>query len=188
MFKYHPFLLAAALGVLVAVQGCQLPRPSLFEHSETGTTGEGRTVAIVIEAPQTQTAAQVETFVHKRINAIRKQNGAGALKRNGRLDAVARAYSRQMAEGNFFSHTSPDGTSVADRVRRAGVLYMVVGENLAKIGGSNRPAQIAVEGWMKSPGHRENILRKVFSESGVGAWRQGRLVYITQVFLRPVGF
>jgi uncharacterized protein YkwD len=106
------------------------------------------------------------------------------LKPNDRLAAVARRYSRQMAEKNFFSHTSTDGSTLVDRVRRGQIFYHVVGENLFKGTNIPQPAQNAVEGWLNSPGHRENILRPVFAETGIGVWKQKNTYYITQLFLR----
>ncbi len=137
------------------------------------------------DQPQTATLGEMEQLIHTEINKIRVKNGLKPLKDNAKLDRVARNYSRTMADKNFFSHNGPGGDTVADRVRSVGVFYRVVGENLAKLTRAPRPAQLAVEGWMKSPGHRENILRPVFTESGIGAWKVGNTVYFTQVFLTP---
>ncbi|WP_051382562.1 CAP domain-containing protein [Gloeobacter kilaueensis] len=136
------------------------------------------------DTPQSPALGRMESQVLQDINAIRVRNKLQPLRENPKLAQVARRYSRLMAEQKFFSHYDSNGKSVADRVRSAGVFYLVVGENLALIGGSPRPAPLAVAGWMKSPGHRENILRPVFEETGVGIWQRGRTVYFTQVFLK----
>jgi uncharacterized protein YkwD len=74
-----------------------------------------------------------------------------------------------MASRDYFSHFSPEGTTPVDRNRDAGYpsfwwgLY--VGENLAK--GFDSP-EAAMEGWMASQGHRENLLRPDWEEIGVG--------------------
>jgi uncharacterized protein YkwD len=91
-----------------------------------------------------------------------------------------------MAEKDFFAHVSPAGENVADRVREAGHPYVLVGENLAMMTNAPQPAQIAVQGWMESPGHRENILRRGFTETGVGVCREGRTYYFTQIFMHPL--
>jgi uncharacterized protein YkwD len=95
-----------------------------------------------------------------------------------------------MAEKKFFSHTGADGSTLADRVRAGGISYWVVGENLYTSTNIPRPVPSAIEGWMNSPGHRENILRSVYAETGVGVWRIGNTYYITQLFLRrsPLGW
>jgi uncharacterized protein YkwD len=134
---------------------------------------------------QSPTAAEMEAAVLQRINAIRQQQDLKPLKNNERLAQVARNYSQQMARDDFFSHTGSDGSTPAKRVRAGGINYSVVGENLFKSTNAPQPVPLAVKGWMESPGHRENILRPVFTETGIGVWRDGNTYYITQLFLRP---
>jgi uncharacterized protein YkwD len=128
----------------------------------------------------------MEELVYVRINEIREQEGLKPLQPNERLAQVARNYSRRMAEENFFSHVAPAGDGPAQRVRGAGITYWVVGENLFQGTNLPRPAPMAVQGWMNSPGHRENILRPVYTETGIGVWREGNTYYFTQLFLRPL--
>ncbi|MBD2250828.1 CAP domain-containing protein [Nostoc parmelioides] len=139
---------------------------------------------------ESATTAQIETAIRQGINQVRQRNGLQPLQNNVKLAQVARNYSRQMAQKNFFSHTGADGSTPADRVRAGGISYWVVGENLYTSTNIPRPVPSAIEGWMKSPGHRENILRPVFAETGVGVWRVGNTYYITQLFLRrsPLGW
>lgn len=134
--------------------------------------------------PQSATTVQIETEIHRQINQVRQQDGLIQLKHNDRLAAVARRYSQQMAKENFFSHVDPNGTTPGDRVRTERIFYFAVGENLFKGTNVAKPAPSAVAGWLKSPGHRENILRPIYAETGVGVWRQGNTYYITQLFLR----
>lgn len=56
-------------------------------------------------------------------------------------------------------------------------------ENVAYGGRSLSPRQV-VSMWMKSPGHRANILRPKFKRLGVDTWRSARTgrVYVGQVF------
>lgn len=133
---------------------------------------------------QSATTGRIETAIYQQINQVRQQDGLTGLKHNERLAAVARQYSQKMAEKDFFSHTSPDGTTPADRVRAGRIAYYMMGENLFRGKNIVSPAPIAVEGWLKSPGHRENILRPVFAETGVGVWKKNETYYITQLFLR----
>ncbi|GAB1541049.1 CAP domain-containing protein [Scytonema sp. NUACC21] len=133
---------------------------------------------------QTPATADIEAAVRQDINKQRVKHGLKPLKNNERLAQVARRYSRYMAEKNFFSHTGADGSTLSQRVRVSKISYWVVGENLFKSTNIPQPVPVAVEGWMKSPGHRENILRSVFQETGVGVWKIGKTYYITQLFLR----
>jgi uncharacterized protein YkwD len=126
----------------------------------------------------------MEAAVRQGINEIREQKGLNALDNNEKLAQVARNYSRQMARDNFFSHTGSDGSTLETRVHAGRIFYWVVGENLFKSTNISEPVPVAVQGWMKSPGHRENILRPVFAETGVGVWKTGNTYYITQLFMR----
>ncbi|HYE89926.1 MAG TPA: CAP domain-containing protein [Terriglobales bacterium] len=128
--------------------------------------------------------APLERAVLDEVNAARRAEGRGPLAADPRLTDTARAYSCAMAREGFFDHTAPDGQTMGDRVRKAGLRYSVVGENIAKIE-SRDPAARAVAGWLKSPGHRENIMEPRFTHTGVGACRAGRAVYFTQIFARP---
>lgn len=173
---------SGCIALIVATTGCQQIRerfpdlPTLERFSPPP--------SIPPTPVQSATTAQIETTIYQQINQVRQQDGLTKLKNNDRLAAVARRYSQQMAEQNFFSHTSPDGTTPADRVRAGRIFYYVVGENLFKGTNVATPASAAVKGWLQSPGHRENILRPVFAETGVGVWKKDNTYYITQLFLR----
>jgi uncharacterized protein YkwD len=71
-----------------------------------------------------------------------------------------------MGRGNFLSHTDPDGSTCAARNSAAGYRnWCLLAENLAA--GYEKPRNV-VQGWMKSPGHRANILSPDLREIGVG--------------------
>jgi uncharacterized protein YkwD len=84
------------------------------------------------------------------------------------LADVARGHSREMMQKDYFSHTSPTAarSSVSDRYQLkykrtprlvAENIYMLQGPPMFKL--TERDFRRAHEGWMKSPGHRANILR-----------------------------
>jgi uncharacterized protein YkwD len=133
---------------------------------------------------QSPKIADIEVAVRQGINQVRQKNGLQPLKNNEKLAQVARNYSRQMAQKNFFSHTGADGSTLPDRVRAGRISYWMVGENLFTSENVPQPVPAAIKGWMNSPGHRENILRSEFRETGVGVWRVKNKYYITQLFLR----
>lgn len=59
-----------------------------------------------------------------------------------------------------------------------------IGENIAYNRGYANPLEFAVEGWMKSPAHRDNILNNRWQESGIGiAILADGTYFFTQVFL-----
>jgi len=120
------------------------------------------------------------------MNQIRKKRGVRPLRPSGLLGEVARAHSRDMIVGNFFSHTHPEGSGPRERLERAGYAWRAFGENIGC--GQDSPEKI-LDTWMNSPGHRETILNPLYSEVGVGLVRGGECrIYWTAEFARPRGW
>jgi uncharacterized protein YkwD len=85
-------------------------------------------------------------------NAQRSKNGLPALKHDTKLSGVAQKKSVDMAQNNYFSHTSPTYGSPFDMMRDMGVSYKSAGENML----DNVPTRGRYP-WMNSEGHRKNI-------------------------------
>lgn len=122
---------------------------------------------------------QSEQQMLAQVNEERAKTGAKALEFDGRLVEVARAHSRDMFERGYFSHFSPEGKDVGDRLENTSIYYTFAGENLALAPNVDR----AHTGLMNSSGHRRNILDPAFSKVGIGVIDGG--VYgkmFTQVF------
>lgn len=98
------------------------------------------------------------------VNAERAKAGCDAVAGNAALDRAAADYAALMARTGTFSHTGPDGSSFADRVRAAGY-DDPGGENIAQ---GQTSADEVMDDWMNSPGHRRNILDCSFRTLGVG--------------------
>lgn len=128
-------------------------------------------------------AAHVEVSVVARVNEIRRTHGVEPLRVDTALTALAREQSCRMARDESFGHDT--GGTFRDRVRAAGIPYRAIGENLAKIMTDTEPVERAIGGWMKSEGHRANVVSREFSTTGVGVCRHGRAYYFTQIFMRP---
>ncbi|WP_143101742.1 CAP domain-containing protein [Amycolatopsis marina] len=110
------------------------------------------------------------------VNYVRQRAGCDSLRTDGRLTAAAQGHSDDMSARGYFSHTSPEGTSFADRARAAG--HPSPGaENIAR--GLSEPEDV-MRMWMESPGHRQNILNCELETIGVGVTTRGW--YWTQVF------
>ncbi|MFW6113481.1 MAG: CAP domain-containing protein [Actinomycetota bacterium] len=149
-------------------------------------------------------------MIHDLINEERTTKGLDALRWDEALSHIAAAHSRDMAERGYFDHVSPEGKDFSDRYREHGYTrntqigrqVYVGGENLFQnnviesyaynqntqeimeyeFKGLEELARSTVEGWMESPGHRENILTP-FSREGIGIYvtDEGE-VYITENF------
>jgi uncharacterized protein YkwD len=98
------------------------------------------------------------------INKERKSRGLTELIPDESLRFVALEHAKDMAERGYFSHFTPEGLSPFDRMERAGISYNFAGENLALA----PDVRIAMDGLMKSPGHRANILSRNFGRVGIG--------------------
>ena len=119
------------------------------------------------------------------VNEERRERGQQPLRWDADAARVAREHSENMARRGFFSHTSPDGADYVRRAAAGGVTgWRALAENIAYNQGFDDPAAFAVERWMLSSKHRENILRQVFTHAGIGVARaaDGR-VFFTQVFV-----
>ncbi|MCX5380723.1 sigma-70 family RNA polymerase sigma factor [Streptomyces sp. NBC_00091] len=98
-------------------------------------------------------------------NSERAAAGCGPLKEDAQLRGAAQGHSDDMARRDFFSHTNPDGADPGARTTAAGYRWSTYGENIAK---GQQTAQDVMDSWMKSPGHRANILNCSFKDIGVG--------------------
>ncbi|KIZ16553.1 CAP domain-containing protein [Streptomyces natalensis] len=116
------------------------------------------------------------------VNAERARKGCSPLAVDARLQAAAQRHSDDMATRNYYDHTSPDGVGPGDRITSAGYRWSAYGENIFK---GPQDARTAMAGWMKSPGHRENILNCAFTQIGVGVNSASNGPWWTQDFAAP---
>lgn len=98
-------------------------------------------------------------------NAQRSGNGVASLRLNSQLNQAAQAKADDMADRNYWSHTTPEGKEPWWFIDTAGYPYSTVGENLA-YGFSSSSTTVA--GWMNSPGHKANLLNITFQDVGFG--------------------
>jgi len=128
----------------------------------------------------------LERKVEEGINGVRTSRGRTPLEVSEPLRRIARAHSEDMARRRYFDHVSPDGAGPADRVRARGLAYRRVSENIAMNRGEDDPVRSAVEGWVASPGHLENLLDAEVRSTGVGiAVDEDGALYFTQLFFDP---
>ncbi|MBT2456297.1 CAP domain-containing protein [Streptomyces sp. ISL-86] len=99
------------------------------------------------------------------VNQERAAAGCPALTLNAKLTKAAQDHSADMAAHGTMSHTGSDGSDAGQRITRAGYTWSSYGENVAY---GYSTAEKVMEGWMNSPGHRQNILNCSFKEIGIG--------------------
>ena len=152
----------------------------------------------------------LERQVHQLTNQYRIENGLRSLSWDDKLSNIARGHSQDMALRNYFSHETPEGLDPTGRATTQGykcekivgnLIYSGIAENIFQnnlydtvwyTGGiptsydwnsQNEIAQTTVDGWMDSPGHRQNFLTTTFDREGIGVKiSSDDKVYITQNF------
>ncbi|HEX7180981.1 MAG TPA: CAP domain-containing protein [Thermoanaerobaculia bacterium] len=108
---------------------------------------------------------QVRARMLAAVNAVRKRAGLRLLKADPELDRAAQAHAEDMLRRSYFDHESPSGTTVRERSRSAGYDWRTIGENIAE---GQLSVDEVMDTWMRSPGHRKNILNPDFRELGLG--------------------
>jgi uncharacterized protein YkwD len=106
------------------------------------------------------------------LNHQRSRHRLPRLREDRALSRAALRHSRAMVAAQYLEHVGPDGSTPHQRIVAAG--YRIgagggsTGENLAS--GEERAATpaVIVDGWMRSAGHRRNILEARFLEIGIG--------------------
>jgi len=118
------------------------------------------TTQVLSYASRMQTQALLSDTNNERVQAQ-----VPALTENAQLDQAAQAKAKDMATRDYWSHDTPDGNPPWVFVTSQNYTYQKLGENLAA-GFDNE--QAAINGWMGSPHHKENLLDANFSQVGFG--------------------
>jgi uncharacterized protein YkwD len=126
--------------------------------------------------------ATLEESVHQQVNQYRQSRNLPPLKLDARISQQARVHSQAMASGKVpFSHNGFEGRVKA--IAKS-IPYRKAGENVAYNMGYSNPGEQAVEGWIKSPGHRQNM-EGDFDLTGVGITKNAKgEYYFTQIFIK----
>ncbi len=152
---------------------------------------------------------ELELKIHELINNERQKNGISSLQYDYELADIARAHSQDMDYRNFFDHVNPDGDGPTERAIKAGYnvhkelgggwysdgiaenihmgwLYSQITYGITTTYDWYTQDEIAyncVNGWMNSPGHRQNILTSSYDKEGIGvSISSNYAVYVTQDF------
>lgn len=134
------------------------------QHSDADTIQQGN------DSARTGTVSALETEVLNLVNQERQKAGLQPLKMSDKLVSLAEMKAQDMAQKNYFSHTSPTYGTPFEMLQRYGVSYRSAGENIAA---GQTTAQSVMNDWMNSSGHRANILNSSFTEIGVGYYAGG---------------
>lgn len=140
-------------------------------------------VAVVDVSCGLNGAAGIQAEVLQRVNAVRAAGAVcggtpfaatSALVWNSALLQAASGHSNDMAQKNYFSHTSLDGRTADQRVTAAGYTWSNFGENIAA--GQTSVEQV-INGWISSPGHCQNLMNPNFRDVAVACVRNNAADY-----------
>jgi uncharacterized protein YkwD len=122
------------------------------------------------QLPVLSTVASAKSATLCLLNAQRAANGIAPLRSEPTLEAAATNYAQSMIEQRFFGHVSPSGQTLDDRLASYadGTVSSTIGENLAWGQNVLGTPVTTVNAWMRSQGHRDNILSADFDEIGIG--------------------
>lgn len=172
-----PFLLGAAIAG-IAIAGSPVEVNARTVYSVTSTTSR--------KAPQnpaqpSESLDAIEQSIFRQINEYRVSRGLPKLTWNEDIARQARLHSQNMASKAIpFGHANFD-----DRAKdlKKSVGYQLVAENVAYM--TNRPnlANVAVQTWINSAKHRDNI-EGSYNLTGIGVSRSATgEVYFTEIFV-----
>lgn len=118
----------------------------------------------------------------KYVNRERKSADLKPLKLNKKLNSIAVIKAKDMAAEKKLSHTSRKFGTTFNLLKKKGIKFGAAAENIAR--GHNTP-EFVMERWMKSSGHRKNILGREYDEIGIGraADNEGKLYWV-QIFTK----
>jgi uncharacterized protein YkwD len=144
--------------------------------------------------PKIEGIDTIEALIFKLTNKEREKRGLKSLTLDKRLQVAARQHSNDMLMKRYLSHDSKDefNKTPLQRIYNSGLPVLGIGENVAENIGSAVPlllktnpdslVKLIMEGWMKSPLHKKNILDPDFTHMGVGAVAGGEMHKVTQNF------
>jgi len=147
--------------------------------------------------------SEIEQLIFQKTNSLRQAKGLNQLSWDSGLAQIARAFSLDMGERNFFAHENPEGLGPTERAQRAGLQTRVdhgsyysvgIGENISKVPVASNVigcgsvyseediAECAFDGWVNSPGHYSNMVNTEYRNLGVGVAIVSGTAYLTQDF------
>jgi len=164
-----------ALLVIIITTQIMDNKPIISEISELGLPSSdslaGGDMSLVINGAGVPlgdsytTASQYAEEVLNLVNAERAKIGVGPLVGTAELNAAAAIRAAEV--GNTFSHYRPDGSLCFGVLNDFGIASSARAENIA---GNFRSPEQVVSAWMKSEGHKRNILNPVYNKIGIGVY------------------
>src|SRR6516225_4236182 len=132
--------------------------------------------------PAQQKIPEAEKPLFDSANRERAARHLPALKWDEALARAARAHAQLMAEQDVLEHRLSGELDLPTRAREAGARFSHITENI----GMAVSADKFHDGWMHSPGHRQNILDPAVDSIGIAVVEGTEELYAVEDFARSV--
>jgi uncharacterized protein YkwD len=116
-------------------------------------------------------------------NQARVTAGLAAFTLDATLSAAAQTRAQDMATRGYFSHTGPNGSTAFTVLDGLGYRYKLGAENIAMTTYPEAQAATwAMNSWLASPAHRDNIMNPGLNRIGIGVAVSGNTFYFVAIF------
>ena len=147
------FIAAVVLATVGAAVSVSAAEPEEVQTAATVTTCDGETIELNAQEERT-------LRLH---NQARESRGIRPLCVHPALTRAARSHSAAILRKDRLWHGN-----VGRRLKKFGYNWLTCGENIALGSGSRGSPESIFRSWMKSRGHKSNILNRRFEEVGIG--------------------
>lgn len=110
-------------------------------------------------------AENYQNKILKYVNKERKAQKLAPLVMNEKLNKIAIIKAADMAKEEKLSHDSKKFGMTFNLIKKKNIKFKSAAENIARW---HDTPEFVMERWMKSKGHKDNILNKNYNEIGIG--------------------
>lgn len=179
-FEYHPEMQKSGNPIQLSLLG-----QAAYEKANAQTNTAPAKAAP--QAPAQPELSANESWMLQAINQQRAAAGVQPVQLSGPVTDISRARSTDMAERNYFSHTTPDGKNFLSMLGEKGIRYKYAGEILARNNYSDADAaRTAFDSYLGSAPHKAIMLEGRFNQVGVGYAKSAEdgMHYFTVIFVQ----
>lgn len=121
-----------------------------------------------------------EAQIFAALNQSRAEAGVPPLKLDPKLTDAARKHSLLLAKRHVLSHQFPGEPPLTERLASASLVFTAAAENV----GMNTELSDVNDMFLRSPGHRANLLNPAYDAAGIGVVHVGPSYWITEDFAK----
>ena len=192
-FEYHPELAKTGKTVQLthlgkmAYEKASAAQAANNSQQRVAPAAPAPVQAQAVAAPAQVGLSSTENYLLMAINQQRSAAGLQPVQVDGPITTLARSRSNDMAERNYFSHTTPEGKNFLPMMGESKITYKFAGEILAR---NNYPdaeaTKIAIDSYLGSPAHKAIMLDGRFNLVGIGYTKsaEDEMQYYTVIFVQ----